>query len=315
MRLAPITLALVLSLSTFSLAQTRPARPGGGRGLDQLRSAIQSLDLTDPQKAQIKAALTEAREKMQASRKDGDVGAAREQVFADLKNKVTEILTPAQRDKLRDVLTDRVGERSSTTTPTSRPSEKQMSNQAQPSAGPDVATPSAATPTLLKIGDRAPSFTLSRSNGPNVSLSQFWGKVVLVVFAAESSPTFREHAAGLEQLRKDFNSKLNAVVIYTKEPHAKDQWEVDRNKDNGVEIAQAQTMADRNAAAKQLQQSLKLTVPVVVDTIDNATASAYGAESDTAYLINRDGTVAFRQKWFDPYGMRRAIESTLAESK
>ena len=52
---------------------------------------------------------------------------------------------------------------------------------------------------------------------------------------------------------------------------------------------------------------MKLTTPILLDTIGNDTAIAYGAGINGAYVIARDGTVAARQQWFEPLALRRAI--------
>jgi hypothetical protein len=56
-------------------------------------------------------------------------------------------------------------------------------------------------------------------------------------------------------------------------------------------------------------------MPVVVDEIDDAVASAYGALPDRLYLIGRGGRVAFQGDpgpfGFQPAALESAIESEL----
>ena len=56
-------------------------------------------------------------------------------------------------------------------------------------------------------------------------------------------------------------------------------------------------------------------MPVVVDEIDDAVASAYGALPDRLYLIGRGGNIAFQGDpgpWgFQPASLDAAIESEL----
>ena len=64
--------------------------------------------------------------------------------------------------------------------------------------------------------------------------------------------------------------------------------------------------------AKQARATLKLTVPILLDPMDDSTSRAYGAlASNPTYLIGRDGVVVAAQRWFEPYSLRRQIEQSL----
>lgn len=60
-------------------------------------------------------------------------------------------------------------------------------------------------------------------------------------------------------------------------------------------------MAGKTVAAEGI------TVPVLVDEIDNPLWCTYGPAPNIAYLIGTDGTIVTRQDWFDPAGMESAI--------
>ena len=59
-----------------------------------------------------------------------------------------------------------------------------------------------------------------------------------------------------------------------------------------------------------------MNMPMVVDKMDNAVASAYGGWPDRLYLIDRDGRIAFQGGegpfGFKPEELERAIERELA---
>ena len=63
--------------------------------------------------------------------------------------------------------------------------------------------------------------------------------------------------------------------------------------------------------AKKAKLELKITTPILLDTIGNDTSIAYGAGANSAYVINRDGTIAAKQEWFDPTGLRREIDEAV----
>jgi hypothetical protein len=59
-------------------------------------------------------------------------------------------------------------------------------------------------------------------------------------------------------------------------------------------------------------------MPMVVDGVDNAVASAYGGWPDRLYLVGRDGRIAFQGGegpfGFKPDELERAIERELRQS-
>lgn len=56
---------------------------------------------------------------------------------------------------------------------------------------------------------------------------------------------------------------------------------------------------------------LKITVPVLIDGVDNALWCTYGPAPNIAYLIDRDGAVVEKQGWYNPPMMEDAIKKIL----
>ena len=79
----------------------------------------------------------------------------------------------------------------------------------------------------------------------------------------------------------------------------------------GVSIAQPTTQAARNLVASQCCQALNLTMPLLVDTIDDQVNRAYSGFPDRLYLIDREGKVAYKGGR-GPFGYKpRELEQTL----
>jgi len=58
-------------------------------------------------------------------------------------------------------------------------------------------------------------------------------------------------------------------------------------------IAQPKTEEERHAAAQRCVDGLELTLPTVVDAMDNSTNHAYGAWPDRMYVIGTDGKITY----------------------
>lgn len=163
----------------------------------------------------------------------------------------------------------------------------------------------------VPVGEVAPDFTLNNLDGRPTSLSTYKGKLVLLAFGSYSSPSFRQRAQGLEQIRSTYGARLNVIVIYTKEAYPVGEWEVERNKDDGIAIEQAKDTAARVAEAKKARTTLRLTSPFLVDNMENTIATQFGGFTNSAVLIGRDGKVLHRQAYFEPYALRRYIDEAV----
>lgn len=67
----------------------------------------------------------------------------------------------------------------------------------------------------------------------------------------------------------------------------------------------------RVAQAKEFRKEIQVTLPMVVDNYDNAVWCTYGPASNIAYLLSSDGTVLFKQLFYDPVSMEPQIQGLL----
>lgn len=89
----------------------------------------------------------------------------------------------------------------------------------------------------------------------------------------------REHAA--------------VVFVYIAEAHATDGWQLDANLEDDVLVAQHASLEERFAAARAGVERLGLTLPVVVDGMDDAVSNAFAAWPERIYVVDADGRIAF----------------------
>jgi hypothetical protein len=105
-------------------------------------------------------------------------------------------------------------------------------------------------------------------------------------------------------------------VVYVKEAHPEDGWVLAENRNEQIALRDPVTGAERAAVAESCAVRLDATMPVLVDDVDNAVASAYGGWPDRLYLIGKDGRVAYQGGegpfGFKPDELEAAIERELA---
>jgi len=106
------------------------------------------------------------------------------------------------------------------------------------------------------------------------------------------------------------------VVVYIREAHPEEGWVVTPNRDEDIRVNDPTNTDERVEVAASCAINLKIRIPVVVDEIDDAIASAYGALPDRLYLIGQDGNVVFQGEpgpWgFNPKALEEAIQRLLS---
>ena len=107
---------------------------------------------------------------------------------------------------------------------------------------------------------------------------------------------------------------MQFFIIYIREAHA-----IDGHSPLGGHgmpiVEEPSTLAEREAVCNACIDDLGLTLPALIDGIDNAVNEAYAAAPDRLYLIGKDGNVAYQSGpgpfGFKPDELAAAIEDEL----
>jgi hypothetical protein len=86
-----------------------------------------------------------------------------------------------------------------------------------------------------------------------------------------------------------YRDRAATVFVYVAEAHATDGWQMQSNIDEGVLVANHITIEDRFAAARASVERLGLTMPVLVDRIDDAVGNAFAAWPKRIYVVDSAG--------------------------
>jgi len=118
-------------------------------------------------------------------------------------------------------------------------------------------------------------------------------------------------------LHSRFGDQVAFFVIYIREAHPTDGWQVESNEREGVLYKQPTTLAERTEVASVCALRLDLSIPTLIDDMENSTDKQYYALPDRLYLVGRDGRIAYRSAP-GPFGfvaaeLGQAIERYLAE--
>jgi hypothetical protein len=112
-----------------------------------------------------------------------------------------------------------------------------------------------------------------------------------------------------------YKDRAAFLFVYIQEAHPADGWQMESNESEGVIFNQPKDWGERQAVAKACSVKLNLSMPCVVDTIDNTMDNLYAAWPERMFVIDRDGKVAYAGKqgpWgFKPKQAERALRVVL----
>ena len=108
----------------------------------------------------------------------------------------------------------------------------------------------------------------------------------------------------IEKLYANYKGKVHIYIVYIREAHPS-------QPKNRFDIPQPKEWQERRKVAKDFAGTLKLSVPVLVDTMDDGVAKAYSAWPDRLYIIDRDGKVALEGDP-GPWGFAPAVKAAPA---
>jgi thiol-disulfide isomerase/thioredoxin len=302
-------LGSVLTSQQLAMLQNRMASAGALEMFLRIQRDLEQLDLTTTQHNEIDQLIAETREKgneLRKMREQGeDVRAEARDLVTNFRQQLFEILTPEQGDKLRDMLNPPGPGNPRVTQAADADSGRAKAPANAPA--PDETPTNADAPVAMTA--LAPDFRLGTPDGLAIDLSKYKGRVVVLEFGSVTCPSFRDHAAAMEQLKEKYESQAAFLLIYTSEAHPADGFQITRNEQDGVAVNQPKDLAARRDLAKRSVAALHITFMTLVDGMDDAVAKAYGGFPNATVVIAPDGTIAGRQQWNDPSGLARMIEA------
>ena len=135
-------------------------------------------------------------------------------------------------------------------------------------------------------GDRVPDFDLPTLSGGRF-LSTDLGETgpVLLIFGSYTCPVTENAAPGLNELHRRFGERVRFVMVDVREAHP------------GKAVPQPQTSDEKMAHAQLLRDLHGFEFEVAVDDIDGALHRALSPKPNSAYVLDKDGTILFRAQW------------------
>ena len=117
----------------------------------------------------------------------------------------------------------------------------------------------------------------------------------------------------LRDLYALYNDRVRFLVIYIREAHATDGWDIGSEN----RFADPTTLDDRRKVAALCEVAMQYGIRTYVDEMDDAVMTAYAAWPERLYLIGAGGRVVYAggrgPGGFKPAELKDAIDKLLAQ--
>ena len=118
-------------------------------------------------------------------------------------------------------------------------------------------------------------------------------------------------------MSKTYKDAAQFLVIYIKEAHPADDWPM-RVSPRLKYIQDPTTLFERFQVASTCVADLKLSIPTLIDTMEDAACAAYKGHPDRLYVVGKDGKIVFHgapgPRGFKPLEMENALKFELAKN-
>jgi hypothetical protein len=172
-------------------------------------------------------------------------------------------------------------------------------------------------PDKLAIGDELPDLSLRDIDGAQSHrLRSFVGdRPVLLAFGSYTWTPFRRQSGALQNLYEEFRDRAAMFLIYVAEAHPEDEWQLESNREAGVIFSQPKRYEERVTIAREMLQTLSLSIPTLVDGMDDGAVTAFAAWPERLFVADIAGKIAFAGGagpfGFDPGAAGEALKALL----
>jgi hypothetical protein len=102
-------------------------------------------------------------------------------------------------------------------------------------------------------------------------------------------------------------------VVYIVEAHSSDMWQMQSNVHDGVIFKNPLTDPERQEVAGACVRNLHITIPALIDSVDNTVERKYTAWPDRLFVIDSGGIIRWKSEagpfGFSAKGLAAALQS------
>ena len=169
-----------------------------------------------------------------------------------------------------------------------------------------------------RVGFKLEEFQVFTLEGKKAKLASLWQeKPVLLITGSLSCPFTRKSMKPSYKLVEKFSDEYHIALLYVVDAHPKgddspysgNEWIPRENFRDNILIPQPKNLTQRTDRANQLNELLKLKMPILVDNMENQNWSALGKFPNAGILIDTTGQVIYKQKKFKARLMAKIMKT------
>ncbi len=148
-------------------------------------------------------------------------------------------------------------------------------------------------------GDLFPDFELITTEGARLTNDDIFGdRPVIFVFGSMTCPMTASAAPSVQELYDEFGERVKFIMMYVREAHP------------GEHFSQVTTIEEKLVHARALKEFYDIQWTVAADSVDGNLHRALDPKPNSAFLMDRDGTILFRSLWASDYGaLHQALDA------
>jgi len=138
--------------------------------------------------------------------------------------------------------------------------------------------------------DAFPDFELITTEGARLTNDDIFGdRPVIFVFGSMTCPMTASAAPSVRELYDEFGDRVKFIMMYVREAHP------------GERFAQVASIEEKLGHARTLKDFYNIQWTVAADSVNGSLHRALDPKPNSAFLMDRDGTILFRSLWASDY--------------
>ena len=104
---------------------------------------------------------------------------------------------------------------------------------------------------------------------------------------------------------KGYKDRVEFLLIYIREAHPADGWQLPANTKDGIVFKEPRNLFERKSIAETTCKKLNLSLPTVIDDMDNTVDNRYAGWPERMFIVDAQGKIAYAGKQ-GPFGFKPA---------
>ena len=123
--------------------------------------------------------------------------------------------------------------------------------------------------------------------------------------------------AEVEALSKKYEDVARFVIVYIKEAHPDDEWQVPNNEEGNVVYTQPTTLEERRELARAFVDQMDVETETLIDDMTNTAMACFAAWPERLYVIDTDGRIVYKGGmgpfYFEPDEVEEVLRDKFAK--